>query len=124
LLNHFASVSHHHRGSKILSRAQVAKIFGKSKGKEESKEKAEQTPSCYINYTRLIKRGMRGNDVKQVQRCMNILGYEVGPEDGIYGPLTYQGITNYQRAMKLKYIDGIVGPETSSHLNNFERKRI
>lgn len=77
-----------------------------------------EKPQCTINYSRLIKRGLRGNDVKQVQRCMNSLGYTSGPEDGIYGSLTYAGITAYQRAHKLKYIDGIVGPETSGSLND------
>jgi hypothetical protein len=37
--------------------------------------------------------------------------------DGIYGPLTYTGITDYQRAQGLQYIDGVVGPETSASLN-------
>lgn len=77
-----------------------------------------EKPQCTINYSRLIKRGLRGNDVKQVQRCMNSLGYTSGPEDGIYGSLTYRGITAYQRAQRLQYIDGIVGPETSGSLND------
>lgn len=72
---------------------------------------------CSINYTRLITLWKRGNDVKQVQRCMNSLGFSTGIVDGIYGPNTYRGITNYQRATGLKYIDGIVGPETSAALN-------
>lgn len=77
-----------------------------------------EKPECTINYSRLIKRGLRGNDVKQVQRCMNSLGYTSGPEDGIYGSLTYRGITAYQRAQRLQYVDGIVGPETSGSLNS------
>jgi peptidoglycan hydrolase-like protein with peptidoglycan-binding domain len=60
---------------------------------------------------------MVGEDVREVQHCMNMLGYTTGPEDGIYGPLTYAGITNYQKAMHLKWIDGIVGPETIEKLN-------
>ncbi len=74
-------------------------------------------PNCSINYTRLIKLGVRGEDVRQVQTCMNSLGYTTGVADGIYGPNTYAGITAYQRAQGLKYIDGIVGPETSASLN-------
>jgi hypothetical protein len=72
---------------------------------------------CTIDYTRLIRLRSRGEDVKQVQRCMNSLGFSTGVVDGIYGPNTYKGITNYQRATGLKYIDGIVGPETSGALN-------
>jgi hypothetical protein len=73
--------------------------------------------SCSINYTRLITLGKQGKDVEQVQRCMNSLGFSTGIIDGIYGPNTYEGITEYQRATGLKYIDGIVGPETSTALN-------
>ncbi|MCI5050732.1 MAG: peptidoglycan DD-metalloendopeptidase family protein [Candidatus Pacebacteria bacterium] len=72
---------------------------------------------CNIRYTRLIRLWSRGEDVKDVQRCMNSLGFSTGVVDGIYGPNTYAGITAYQRNAGLKYIDGIVGPETSSALN-------
>ena len=72
---------------------------------------------CHINYTRLIKLGTIGEDVKQVQTCMNSLDYSTGIVDGWYGQNTYNGITDYQRAQGLQYIDGIVGPETAGYLN-------
>jgi hypothetical protein len=78
--------------------------------------KALAKPQCFINYTRLIKRGMRGNDVKQAQVCMTSLGHDSGPFDGLYGKLTYAGIISYQTTNKL-LIDGIIGPETAGHLN-------
>lgn len=77
----------------------------------------EDTIDCAIDYSRLIRLWTRGEDVKQVQRCMNSLGFSTGVVDGIYGPNTYAGITAYQRAAGLRYIDGIVGPETSGALN-------
>jgi len=73
--------------------------------------------TCTINYTRLIKQGSVGEDVRQVQICMNSLGHTTGETDGIYGPNTYAGITKYQTSAGLKYIDGVVGPETSTALN-------
>ena len=76
-----------------------------------------QQPNCSITYTRLIKRGVTGTDVQQVQTCIQSLGYNVGPLDGIYGPLTFQGITDYQQSQGLQFIDGIVGPETVGSLN-------
>jgi len=78
--------------------------------------KALAKPQCFINYSRLIKRGMRGNDVKQAQVCMTSLGHDSGPFDGLYGKLTYAGIISYQTTNKL-LIDGIIGPETAGHLN-------
>ena len=83
----------------------------------ETKEVQETNAQCYIDYTRLIVLGRVGEDVKQVQACMNSLGYTSGPEDGIYGPLTYAGITAYQQAQRLQFIDGVVGLETSISLN-------
>ena len=56
-------------------------------------------------------------DVKQVQTCMNSLSYSTGIVDGWYGQNTYDGITAYQRASGLQYIDGVVGPETATALN-------
>ena len=103
-------------GFRAYSPAQVALLFAKARG-ETIITQEEPTHPCTINYTRLITRGSRGNDVRQVQSCMNTLGYTSGPEDGIYGPLTYAGVTAYQRAKNLRYIDGIVGPETSAALN-------
>lgn len=110
-------------GSRRVSKAIVDKIFGnESESLDQEVSRPEETTAepidCRINYYRLIKKGMRGEDVRQVQTCMNALGYTSGPEDGIYGPLTYIGITSYQRDKNLVYIDGIVGPETSGSLNS------
>ncbi len=111
------------RGSRKVSQKILDMIFGNSDEliEETAEDNNEATyplqANCFINYYRLIKRGMIGEDVRDVQRCMNSLGYTSGPEDGIYGPLTYAGITSYQRDKQLFYIDGIVGPETSGSLN-------
>lgn len=83
-----------------------------------TEEVDEEDIHCEINYYRLITLWTRGEDVKQVQRCMNSLNFDTGVVDGIYGPKTYTGITAYQRAAGLRYVDGIVGPETSSALNS------
>ena len=73
---------------------------------------------CELNFTEIIKRGSRGDAVADVQRCMNSKGYDVGLADGIYGPMTFNGITEYQRSAGLQYVDGIVGPETIAALKN------
>ena len=71
---------------------------------------------CNINYSQLIRYGRVGADVRQTQECLQNLGYEMGPIDGIYGPKTYAGIVAFQTAQNIK-IDGIVGPQTVSYLN-------
>jgi len=99
-------------GSKRISKERLTDIFGTKNIEAEDLKNIQ----CSIDYTRLITFGVRGEDVKQVQACMNSLGYTSGPEDGIYGPLTYAGIIAYQQAQDLK-VDGIVGPNTSNSLN-------
>ena len=76
----------------------------------------ENTSTCFINYSRLIRQGMRGEDVRHVQACISSLGYPTGPIDGIYGRLTYAGIRSYQEKNNLM-LDGIIGPQTAGHLN-------
>jgi hypothetical protein len=72
---------------------------------------------CSITSSRLIKLGMIGEDVRQVQLCMNSLGYTTGATDGIYGTNTYKAIIEYQTAKGLTFIDGIVGSETLKIMN-------
>ncbi|MCI2229915.1 BspA family leucine-rich repeat surface protein [Polaribacter sp. MSW13] len=107
--------------SKRVSKARLKEIFGKKIEEIVLEEQAEPITNetkynCFVNYNRLIKRGMQGGDVKQVQKCIASLGYPTGPFDGIYGPLTHAGIRSYQQANNLM-LDGIIGPETAGHLN-------
>ncbi|MCI5050892.1 MAG: peptidoglycan-binding protein [Candidatus Pacebacteria bacterium] len=60
----------------------------------------------------LIRQGSRGDQVRSLQACMNRLGYTTGVVDGIYGPMTFSGITAFQAANGLA-VDGIVGPQTA-----------
>ncbi len=76
----------------------------------------ESEDLCQINYSRLIRYGRVGEDVRQTQQCLENLSYDMGPIDGIYGPKTYAGIVAFQTSENIK-IDGIVGPQTVSYLN-------
>jgi peptidoglycan hydrolase-like protein with peptidoglycan-binding domain len=61
--------------------------------------------------TEILYLGSRGTDVVDVQRRLNDGGYDVGPSDGIFGPLTLAAVIEFQRAEKLAP-DGRVGPKT------------
>lgn len=59
----------------------------------------------------LLKRGSTGSDVVYLQQSLSKLGYNPGPIDGIFGPLTEQAVRNFQ-ADKGLVVDGIVGRRT------------
>ncbi len=109
---------HHSSGSRRISKKRLKEIFGNKNEDNFKKTKEVKDDICNINYYRLIKYGDIGEDVMQIQRCLNSLGYDVGIEDGIYGPITYSKIINYQINMKLRFIDGIIGKETIGFLRS------
>ena len=53
----------------------------------------------------------RGDDVRELQRLLNVLGFDAGKEDGIFGPGTDRGLREFQRNVASR-ADGIVGLET------------
>ena len=57
----------------------------------------------------------RGDDVRSLQRWLNLLGIDAGREDGIFGERTDRAVREFQRNVGLPG-DGIVGPGTLSSL--------
>jgi N-acetylmuramoyl-L-alanine amidase len=53
----------------------------------------------------------RGDDVRELQRMLNALGFDAGKEDGILGGQTSRAIRDFQRNVGAK-VDGIVGADT------------
>lgn len=64
---------------------------------------------------RTLARGSRGPEVTELQRRLNMLGYVVGPIDGIFGRQTEAGVRLFQKERGLK-VDGIAGPKTIGRL--------
>ena len=63
----------------------------------------------------LLRSGATGADVEQLQRYLRLIGFDAGPADGIFGPLTEHALRAYQAGNDL-LIDGIVGSETRRSL--------
>jgi len=59
---------------------------------------------------------LRGDDVADLQRRLNALGFDAGREDGIFGPRTNNALREFQRNAGLT-IDGICGPATIAALH-------
>lgn len=62
------------------------------------------------NLTRKLKKGCKGNDVKELQKTLG--GLTV---DGVFGNKTKAKVTSYQKSHKLK-VDGVVGIQTAHSL--------
>jgi N-acetylmuramoyl-L-alanine amidase len=54
---------------------------------------------------------MRGDDVTELQRCLNQLGFDAGRADGILGPETEAALRAFQRNAGIN-VDGVCGPMT------------
>lgn len=58
-----------------------------------------------------IRQGARGSAVLRMQQLLEARGYELGPQDGIFGPMTAAAVRRFQAANGL-VVDGICGPKT------------
>lgn len=58
-----------------------------------------------------LSRGSQGPAVRVLQESLTTLGYNPGPVDGIFGPLTEAAVKAFQTDRKIT-VDGIVGPQT------------
>lgn len=67
---------------------------------------------------RVLRRGMTGEDILQLQSKMKEYGYYQGPLDGIFGSLTYSAVISFQITCGLG-VDGMTGSETLEALNNY-----
>lgn len=65
---------------------------------------------------RILKPGMEGEDVKELQEYLNQLGYDAGAVDGEYGDNTEQAVRAFQLDHDCE-MDGEAGPETLAALD-------
>lgn len=61
--------------------------------------------------SRLLRLGVRGEDVRQWQAWLSGQGHEPGPIDGIFGSKTRAATMRFQRTASVD-VDGVAGPET------------
>ncbi len=63
---------------------------------------------------------LRGDDVKQLQKWLNRLGFSTGVVDGIYGPTTEKALMEFQENASL-LPDGILGSSTLDIFHNLRK---
>jgi N-acetylmuramoyl-L-alanine amidase len=64
---------------------------------------------------RTLRQGMRGADVKTLQRRLAALKYDIGPANGVFGLETRNAVVAFQKVNGLGR-DGVVGPKTRARL--------
>ena len=72
-----------------------------------------QAPPAY-EFTRTLRRGDEGEDVRQLQQLLSEMGYDL-TIDGKYGRGTEQAVRDFQRQQGLG-ADGVFGPGTQAKL--------
>jgi len=66
--------------------------------------------------TRLLKIGVRGTDVRQLQQVLRTLGYDPGGVDGVFGARTAAAVLAFQTARGLGS-DGVIGPQSRQEIS-------
>ena len=84
--------------------------------KDPDKQQAAARPAPQgADYNQIMKRGSRGEGVKELQRNLGMTGDEI---DGIFGPATEKAVRTFQQNSGAK-VDGIVGPETRAMIEKY-----
>lgn len=88
-----------------------------SKHPPDETEAEEKPQDVFTLKLRTLRKGMKGNDVKALQRLLFADGYSVGPcgDDGDFGKRTEKAVIKYQTAHNLT-ADGIAGKATFTEL--------
>lgn len=67
--------------------------------------------------SQVLKKGSKGDEVKQLQAALQALGYYNMAIDGDFGNGTHKAVTAFQTDHGL-YVDGVVGQATCNAINN------
>lgn len=77
----------------------------------------ESTIKPQTTERRVLKPGMSGKDVRELEHILTKIGYDIGKyEDDFYGSVTQKKVMAFQTDYNLK-VDGIVGPITWSEID-------
>jgi peptidoglycan hydrolase-like protein with peptidoglycan-binding domain len=75
----------------------------------------QQVPSGAPVFTRTLRMGERGADVRTLQTWLTALGYQI-PITGYYGSMTHAAVRSFQRHHHLRPASGTVGRLTATTL--------
>lgn len=102
----------------VVSPTTPSNQINPSTGDSQAKDDKPSNHVPFV-YKKIIKQGLRGDDVKQVQNYLLSKGYSLGLVDGVFGPKTKQAVMAFQKSHNLK-ADGIIGPLTIQKINEIK----
>lgn len=76
---------------------------------------ASSRTAGYTAPSRELHTGLKGSDVKALQKRLNALLYYAGPDDGQFGTDTQEAVWAFQEVQGIG-VDGVVGPATARAL--------
>lgn len=82
---------------------------------ENSVHSSSTSQSSFV-FSKKLSQGMQGDDVRELQKRLTREGVYFGPITGLFGPLTKQGVKDFQKKYNINQL-GIVGPATLEKLN-------
>ena len=90
--------------------------LSKLTGVSSSSSEYERNGDITLSSRRVLLMGSSGNDVAELQKALNALGYEIGSADGVFGPITKNAVLAFQKSYNLD-TDGAVGKLTIAEMN-------
>ena len=106
-----------------------AVIYGYGRPKWELAANGESSEVIFDNpdpdTARILRLGVRGEDVTELQTQLQELGYDLGKwgADGDFGNDTYQAVMKFQTDYRLEPVDGEVGPDTRKAIETALKKK-
>lgn len=73
-------------------------------------------PISALDSRSVVASSSRGAEVRELQQALADAGFDPGPIDGDFGPMTRAAVIAFQEARGLE-VDGVVGPQTWGALN-------
>ncbi|MDY6444194.1 MAG: peptidoglycan-binding protein [Bacteroidales bacterium] len=83
-----------------------------------TKEAPVPEPNTPIIRRKILKKGMSGEDVRELQEKLVRLGYDTGGTDGQYGTKTFVAVAKFQEAHNITPVDGEAGPVTRAVIDS------
>ncbi|HHU20192.1 MAG TPA: hypothetical protein GXZ58_08285 [Bacilli bacterium] len=94
-----------------------------SKPKAIASNKTTNKPTVkYPLPSGILRRGCKGNAVRQLQIALNAANFKVGNVDGIYGAKTEDAVRRFQMVHDAYNVDGVYGSRTRTRLDKVVNK--